>query len=218
MDFFHYPFRKITPVWIIPVLLLFSFTTYAQQPDDRARANEFLVQQEQRKKAMLMQELDSGVMLMENAEYIAADKKFRHVLDNIKGVPSDLTFYFGKNSFYLEKYKQCIDWLNKYIQLKGVSGLYSQEAVELKKRAEAEFIKEKSKDAMKVGDVLSMDYDIDCGPTGKVTCPVCKGDHVIVKKGAFGDEYKTCPYCDEHGILTCEEYNKLVRGQLKPKL
>jgi len=208
---------RVAPHWLIPALLLFSFTVYAQQPDDRTRAHEFLQQQEQRKKAMVMQELDSGVLLMENAEYEAADKKFKHVLDNVKGVPSDLTFYFGKNSFYLNKYKQSIDWLNKYIQLKGVSGQYSQEAVDLKKKAEVEFVKEKSKDVQKVSDVLSMDYDIDCGPTGKVTCPVCKGDHVIIKKGAFGDEYKTCPYCNEHGILTCEEYNKLVRGQLKPK-
>ena len=67
----------------------------------------------------------------------------------------------------------------------------------------------------KAGEVLSASYDIDCGPSGKVTCPVCKGDHVQIKKGAFGAEYHTCPYCNEHGLLTCEQYNLLLRGELK---
>jgi hypothetical protein len=132
-------------------------------------------------------------------------------------VPSDLTYFFGKNSFYLEKYKQSIDWLNKYIQLKGTNGQYSQDAIRLKDLAETEFIKTKAVESKKAEEVLSVDFDIDCGPTGKVVCPVCKGDHVIIKRGSFGDEYRTCGYCDDRGLLTCEQYNQLVRGQLKPK-
>ncbi len=108
-----------------------------------------------------------------------------------------LTFFFGKNSFYLEKYKQSIDWLTKYIQLKGTNGQYSKEAASLLKSAETEFVKEKSTEMQKAGEVLSVNYEIDCGPSGKVTCPVCKGDHVIVKKAAFGSEYTTCPYCND---------------------
>ena len=154
---------------------------------------------------------------MDLGNYTKADEKFQYVLENVKSVPSDLTFFFGKNSFHLQKYKQSIDWLNKYIQLKGTNGQYSQEAVQWLKKSEAEFVKEKSIASANVGAILSVDYDIDCGPSGKVTCPVCKGDHVVVKKGAFGPEYKTCSYCNEHGMLTCEEYNQLLRGQLKPK-
>jgi hypothetical protein len=185
------------------------------QPDQRTQ--EYIRQEEQRKRALMMRHLDSGVYYMDHAEYTLADEKFRYVMDNVKSVPSDLTFYFGKNSFYLNKYKQSIDWLNKYIQLKGTSGQYHQEAIDYLKRSETEFIKEKNIEAQKAGEVLSANYDIDCGPSGKVSCPVCKGDHVITKKGAFGDEYKTCPYCNEHGILTCEEYNQLLRGKLKTK-
>jgi hypothetical protein len=139
------------------------------------------------------------------------------VLNNIKSVPSDLTFYFGKNSYYLEKYKQSIDWLNKYIQLKGTNGQYYSEAVDILRRAETGLVAERTKDAQKAEQVLSTTYDIDCGPAGKVICPVCKGNTVLIKKGYLSDEYRTCPYCDKHGNLTCAEYNLLIRGELKPK-
>lgn len=205
---------KIKHTFLIIVCLTGTLSALAQ-PDERTR--EYLRQEEQRKRSELMRHLDSGVYFMDHSEYALADAKFRYVLENIKSVPSDLTFYFGKNSYYLNKYKQSIDWLNKYIQLKGTTGQYYQEATDYLKRAETEFVKEKTKEAQRAGDVLSANYDIDCGPSGKVSCPVCKGDHVIIRKAAFGDEYKTCPYCDEHGMLTCPEYNKLLRGQLKAR-
>jgi hypothetical protein len=198
--------------------LLFALAHASQAQDrEQTKANEYALQQEQIRKSLILREYDSAVYLMDNQQYEAADDKFKYVLANIKSVPSDLTFHFGKNSFHLAKYKQSIDWLTKYIQLKGTSGQYYAEAVEWKKKAEAEFLKEKTKETEKVQQVFSTDYDIDCGPSGKVTCPVCKGDHVIIRKGAFGNEYKTCGYCDDHGLLNCDEYNKLLRGQLKPK-
>jgi tetratricopeptide (TPR) repeat protein len=197
--------------------LTVGLTTPLRAQQERSRAQEYRMQQEQIQRAALLRLLDSAIVLMDDGLYAEADEKFRHVLNNIKSVPSDLTFYFGKNSFYLQKYKQSIDWLNKYIQLKGTSGQFSNEAVMLLKQAEAEVLKESAKEAQKVKNVMAQDYDIDCGPSGKVTCPVCKGNHVIIKRGAFGNEYKTCPYCNEHGILTCEEYNQLLRGELKPK-
>ncbi|HMG89122.1 MAG TPA: tetratricopeptide repeat protein [Chryseolinea sp.] len=190
-----------------------SCKLFAQQD----KVDEFRVQQEQLKKTALLRELDSGVYFMDLGNYGRADEKFQYVLDNVRSVPSDLTFYFGKNSFHLGRYKQSIDWLNKYIQLKGTNGQYSNEAVTWMRKAEAEFVKEKSVALNQTGEILSASYDIDCGPAGKVTCPVCKGDHVIVKKGAFGPAYKTCEYCNEQGWLTCEEYNRLLRGELQPK-
>lgn len=194
-------------------ILLGSILTksYAQRPS----VEDYKLQQEQLKKTTLLRELDSGVFYMDTGEYLTADAKFRHVLENIKSVPSDLTFYFGKNSFYLLKYKQSIDWLTKYIQLKGTNGQYSQEAAILLKKAETEFVKEKATESKKATEVLSANFDIDCGPSGKVTCPVCKGDHVIVKKNAFGSDYTTCPYCNERGLLSCDQYNLLLRGELK---
>ena len=193
---------------------LLAQTTSAQEE----RTKEFLRQEEQRRKADVMRQLDSGVYFMDNGQYEQADQKFRFVLENVRSVPSELTYYFGKNSYYLLKFKQSIDWLNKYIQLKGTSGQHYNDALVTLQRAEAEYVKEKAGESKKAGEVLSTSYEIDCGPTGKVSCPVCKGDHVIVKRGAFENAYQTCPYCDEHGMLTCQEYNQLLRGELKKKL
>lgn len=203
-------------LFILGILFLSSGSVFAQDPD-RARAEEFRLQAEQRKRNETMRVLDSAVMNMDNGEYAKADKQLVYVLNNVKSVPSDLTFYFGKNSFYLNKYKQSVDWINKYIQLKGTSGQFYKEAVDILKKAEAEIVKERAKDAVKVEEVLSSRYDIDCGPDNRVSCPVCKGTTVIVQKGYLNDLYKTCGFCDKHGFLTCEEYNLLVKGELKPR-
>jgi len=199
-------------------LILFTLSSYAIPSFAQdARTLEYLRQEEQRKKTETLRQLDSGVFYMDHEQYALADEKFKYVLQNIQSVPSDLTFYFGKNSFFLSQYKQSIDWLNKYIQLKGTTGQYYEEALEWLKKSEAEYLKEKTAATGKTQQLLSNNYDIDCGPSGKVTCPVCHGNHVIIRKGPFGDSYKTCPYCNEHGILTCEEYNKLLRGELQPR-
>ena len=189
----------------------------AAQDRDKARAMEYVQQQEQARKAATMREYDSAVLFLENGMYARADVKFRYVLANLKSLPSDLTFHFGKNSFFLKQYQQSIDWLNKYIQLKGTNGQFSREAVELKEKAEKQFLAEKAVRAQEVEQVLSTNYEIDCGPSGMVTCPVCRGEHVIIRRGTFSNEYRTCPYCNEHGLLTCVEYNQLLRGELEPK-
>lgn len=198
------------------LLLSISIISTAQQVDKNA-TQQVRADQEQTRRAALLRTMDQGIEEMNQGLYAQADEKFLYVLNSIKGVPSDLTFYFGKNSFYLSKFKQSADWLNKYIQLKGTTGQHYTEALDLLKKAEAEVLIERSKEVTKVKQVLSQSYDIDCGPTGKVICPVCKGTTVIIKKGAFGNEYKSCQYCDKHGQLTCDEYNQLVRGELKPR-
>jgi tetratricopeptide (TPR) repeat protein len=193
-----------------------TLPVYAQDRD-HIKAQEYVAEQEQFRRSQIMREYDSAILLHDNQRYEAADAKFRHVLSNIKSVPSDLTYYFGKNSYHLKKYQQSIDWLNKYIQLKGTTGQYYADAIEWKRKAEAEFLKEKNAQSARAQEVLSRDYEIDCGPSGKVTCPVCKGNHVVITKGPFGNEYRTCEYCDDHGLLTCAEYNQLIRGELKKK-
>lgn len=205
--------NTIANILIFLTLSLHAISGLAQDQ----RTLEYLRQEEQRKRTEMLRQLDSGVYYMENEQYALADEKFKLVLQNVKSVPSDLTFYFGKNSYFLDQYKQSIDWLNKYIQLKGTTGQFYEEATDWLKKAEAEYLKQRSTTTGKTKEILSNNYDIDCGPTGKVTCPVCQGNHVIVKRGPFGDSFKTCPYCNEHGILTCEQYNKLLRGELQPK-
>jgi hypothetical protein len=91
------------------------------------------------------------------------------------------------------------------------------ETLAILKKSEAGLLNSRAKEAAKAEQVLSTSYNIDCGPSGKVICPVCKGTTVIIKKGYINDEYKTCQFCDKHGNLTCDEYNSLIRGELKPK-
>lgn len=198
-------------ILLLITLGLHAVSAFAQDQ----RTQEFLRQEEQRRRTEMLRQLDSGVYLMDQGLYERADEKFRYVLQHIRSVPSDLTFFFGKNSYFLTEYKQSIDWLNKYIQLKGTTGQYYEEATSWLAKAEAKYLIQKTEASGKTKEILSKNYEIDCGPTGKVTCPVCQGNHVIVRKGPFGDSFKTCPYCNEHGILTCEQYNKLLRGELQ---
>ncbi len=201
------------------VILFFAFSiiAFSAIAQDKELAEQYRLQTEQRKRAAIMQVLDSAVTLIDEGEYELADKKLLYVLSNLKSVPSDLTFYFGKNSYYLERYKQSIDWLNKYIQLKGPSGQFYAETLSILKKSEEGILKSRAKEAAKAEQVLSTSYNIDCGPSGKVICPVCKGTTVVIKRGYISDQYQTCQFCDKHGNLTCDEYNSLIRGELKPK-
>ena len=161
--------------------------------------------------------IDSAAKLTEAARYAEADAAFVALLGTMRSIPSDLAFFFGKNSYFIQKYKQSIDWLNKYIQLKGPTGKYTHEAVQLKQQAEADMNKKNKSDAKKVKEILSNDYEIDCGPSGKVLCPVCSGTTIIVTRTFLGSFYKTCKYCDRHGLLTCAQFNLLMRGKYNPK-
>ncbi len=184
----------------------------AQSPSEKAR--EYQLQEEQYRKAQLLRVIDSGKYYLEIGEYALADQKLKYALDNIKSVPSDLAYFFGKNSFFIGKYKQSVDWLTKYVQLKGTSGQYYQDAIAVLQKAENNLMAQRKTETAQLQEVFSQNYDIDCGPSGKVICPVCKGSTVIVKAGIFGNSYKTCHFCDKHGLLTCEKYNKLIRGEL----
>lgn len=173
-------------------------------------------QKEYKQQRQINARMDSAVQLMNLEQYEAADEKFRSVLASLKSVPSDVTYHFGKNSYHLEKYKQSVDWLTKYIQLKGTTGQYSEDASLWLKRAEEALVKQRATQTVKALELLSRDFTIDCGPAGKVICPVCNGTTVVVRRDYLGEKYSTCGFCHKTGSLSCEEYNQLLRGQLKP--
>ena len=183
---------------------------------EKEKLAEIQMGREREKQGLLMQQLDSAVELMNIGNYQSADVKYKYVLQNIKSVPSDLTYYFGENSYHLGLTRQSIDWLNKYIQLKGTNGKFYSQAVEFLKLSESEMSAVKSGEVKEATEILSRNFDIDCGPTGKVICPICNGSTVVIKKSYLGDSYKTCQYCSKLGYLTCVDYNKLLRGELKP--
>lgn len=171
--------------------------------------------EEQRVRAVRVQ-LDSAVLLTNMGSYEAADEKYVYVLRNLKAIPSDLAYNFGRNSYLLGKYSQSIDWLNKYIQLKGTNGTYYNDAIQWLDKANAARLKEREQESSNVAVILSRNYDIDCGLSGKVTCPVCNGSTVVIKRTYLGDSYKTCTTCSQKGYLNCADFNKLLRGELKP--
>lgn len=208
--------EKIFVTVLTAALMLAAAPLLAQQDFEREKLREMEQQREYQKTRQVTARMDSAIVLMNMERYEEADAKFRSVLTNIKSVPSDLTFHFGKNSYFLGKYKQSIDWLTKYIQLKGTTGQYSTEASEWLKKAEQGLLQERQVQNAKAVELLSRDFTIDCGPAGKVVCPVCNGSTVIIKKTYLGDKYSTCGYCNKTGQLSCDDYNKLLKGQLKP--
>lgn len=165
----------------------------------------------------LVTKMDMAVELMEQGNYTGAETLFLEVMKGMESLPSDLAYYFGENSFHIEKYKQSINWLNKYIQLKGTRGRFYEEAVKYLQLSEEEYLRislEQAENTAK--NLTSSDYD--CGGLEKMICPVCHGNGVVITKGAFDKIYKTCPYSVGESFLSCEEYNLFMRGKLDPKL
>jgi len=194
--------------------LLISTASLAQDTE-RDKIRQLEQQKDFERNRQIRAQMDSGIYYLEQEQYDIADQKLRYALNNMRSIPSDLTFFFGKNSYLLGKFKQSVDWLTKYIQLKGTAGQYSAEATDWLKKAEVGLLEERKIESQKAQQVLSKDYTIDCGPNAKVTCPVCNGSTVIIKKDYMGETYKTCPYCHQIGFLNCDEYNLLLKGQLK---
>ncbi|MEM0941632.1 MAG: hypothetical protein AAF600_15980 [Bacteroidota bacterium] len=165
----------------------------------------------------LTRRMDMGAELMALGQYDSAQVLFQSVLQNMKKLPSEMAYYFGRNSYHLGKHKQSINWLNKYIQLKGTKGRYYEPAIQFLQFAEDEYlrIQRKAAEQMEV-DLENATYD--CGGLEKMLCPVCHGSGVVIHTGLFDEVYKTCPYSLGEGYLSCEEYNLFMRGDLEPKI
>ncbi len=186
---------------LFPLFVLLVYMSHAQRAMDGA----------------VSMKLDQAVELLLKGQYEAADKEFRELFTIMETLPSDLAYYFGRNSYHLQKYKQSINWLNKYIQLKGTRGRFYEEATRYLQYSEEEYIKENQARRKNMESDLS-GGEYDCGGLAKMICPVCHGNGVVIKKGAFENLYTTCPYSLGESFLSCEEYNLFMKGSLKPKL
>lgn len=165
----------------------------------------------------LIKKIESGAELMALGKYDSAQLLFQYVLQNMEKLPSEMAYFFGRNSYHLGKYKQSINWLNKYIQLKGTKGKYYEPAIQFLQFAEDEWLKiQRTQSEQFSKDIESAEYD--CGGLEKMLCPVCHGSGVVVQQGIFDEVYKTCPYSLGEGYLSCEEYNQFMRGKLEPKI
>ncbi len=166
--------------------------------------------------------MDEGVEYMNQGKFEQAEEVFREVLLDVEVVPADLCFYFGKNSYHLDNMTQSIDWLNKYIELKGTSGRFFDQAVEYLKLAEESYTKKNlsSTDANKTEKKVQPKKRefINCDQTPFVVCPACDGDGVLIEQGSLGTSvYKACYYCKETGRLSCENYKLYVIGKFIPE-
>ena len=169
----------------------------------------------QTKESKLQLAIDEGIIAMNNQKYDLADQKFTTVIDQLKPLPSRLAFYFGKNSFFLKEYKQSINWLSKYIQLKGTNGVFYDEAKLYLELSEKKNIERNKAELTEIEETL--DSEFECYSQDKMKCPACKGTGVLITKGILGNHYATCPYSGGDGYLTCQEYNLFLKGQLKAK-
>ncbi len=160
--------------------------------------------------------MEEAVKLMDEGNFQEADKKFKRVLRNMEVLPADISFYFGKNSYYLNQYKQAINWLNKYIELKGTKGRFFEEAVNYLNRSEQAYKLESQRNAENVARQLSSENEFDCKGRTHFQCPLCNGEGVLIKPGKMNNTvYQTCPFCEGNGFLTCDEYKKYMKGELK---
>ncbi len=167
-----------------------------------------------------MMRMDEGVEYMNTGKFALADDIFREVLRNVEVVPADLCFYFGKNSYHLSKFSQSIDWLNKYIEIKGTSGRFFDQAVEYKQLAEADMKMNTDKEVTVPSSDRTPERSrtvVNCTETPFIMCPVCKGEGVVIQGGVLGSTiYKPCKHCKESGRMTCKNYKLYVKGELIP--
>jgi|TARA_B110000438_G_scaffold92534_2_gene92113 hypothetical protein len=186
-------------IFLIFFILFFNNTIYSQ--NEKTLINEIINYTE-------------DYILKKN--YKEADSLLKEFILNSDLVSSEITFLFGKNSFFIKKYKQSINWLNKYIEMKGVNGKNSEEAIKFLELSNTKNVLEKEKNIENVfAELFSYRY-IEC-PNNKKVCPVCKGSSVMIRETEISKVYKTCPFSDNKGYLTCDEYNLFLRGELKPK-
>jgi tetratricopeptide (TPR) repeat protein len=162
--------------------------------------------------------MDSGVKLMEAGNYREADEKFKIVLRNVEVLPSEISFYFGQNSYLLGEYKQSINWLNKYIELKGTKGQFFEECVEYLEKSEKAYLLQSEIEKRNILTELSQHNEFDCKGRQFFRCPICKAEGVLIEPGKMNNViYKTCPYCVGEGRITCDDYKLFLKGNLKPK-
>ncbi|WP_137088911.1 DnaJ-like cysteine-rich domain-containing protein [Mangrovivirga cuniculi] len=192
-------------------ILLFNFAFLTAFSQDVRSRNELI----------LLQKMDDAKVAMSEGHYIEADKNLKEVIKGLAVLPAELTYLFGKNSYYLGKYKQSINWLSKYIELKGTSGKDYYDAAQFLEKAEKAYKEGMDSDEPILSpesiEVVRVN-SIDCAdPNATITCPVCNGEGVIIRQGPLHKTYNPCNYCDETGYMKCEDYNRLLNGNLITK-
>lgn len=152
---------------------------------------------------------EMAVKHVEAGDYNAANHTFLELLSPKKLMPDNLTYFFGKSLYHTGGYrKQCMDFLNKYIQLRGDTGKYYDETVVMLKSLGQEF--HDHIDTTDQRPTAQRQLDKCEGGQEFVICPICNGTNVLSSGAAFGSAFKECNYCDERGVMPCANYKKYI--------
>lgn len=154
-----------------------------------------------------------GVSLVDSAQYDSANTLFISMLKTQEVLPDEFCFCFGKSLCMTGYINQSIAVLNKYISLVGAQNQHSDELVELYAKL---YHKEIDHSSTTQPDSVSTDVSVtktSCDDDH--VCPICQGSKVRIEKTSMGNMYKTCTYCDAHGVMSCEDYRLYMEGKLE---
>ncbi len=169
--------------------------------------------------SLVMSNYQKAVELVETGHYHEANKAFLTVLNPNKTMPDEICYFFAVSLYQTNYVDQSEELLIKYLELTADEGNYFEEATTLLRliRSNRTTIVEDSaviEEEIPNPKTATYNKETKCKPGDKVICPICKGSGVIVSEGSFGNYYRPCPYSDEQGLMSCENYNEYLRGNL----
>lgn len=158
--------------------------------------------------------MERGKDMLVIEEYSRANNYFMQCLNQGTILPNELAFYFGKSLFNSKYPRQSEMFLMKYISLKDTTAANYGEALTLLEllRAKPKLSKEEVKKKRKHDH--SDEANDPCEGYDEVVCPVCNGSGVLKQNGKFGPIFRTCQYCNDHGLMPCDDFIKYREGTL----
>jgi hypothetical protein len=161
---------------------------------------------------------------MERKEYETANSIFRDLIDSGLPLPEEMPYFFAETLFELKQYDNSANFLNKYLELSGFAGDYSEGAQELQKKLNSPLDGIKAcqlcdrrgyrfKECFTCDGAKQIEQDCNyCKAKGVVGCSRCSGSGMITRVNIFNIvEYFECERCSGNGRLACP----VCEGSLK---
>ncbi len=173
-------------------------------------SSQFLIAKGGGVEPAVLSSFEIGKQQVESGAYDAAIETFRHLLTPQKLLPDELAFYFGKSLYHEGNHKHvAIDFLKKYLILRGDTARYYDETMTMLK-AMGEYKEKQTKDKSKDTRTSAQKQLDKCKENTHTVCPICNGKNTLVSPTAFGSSFRECNYCDERGLMPCNNYSKYI--------
>lgn len=171
-------------------------------------------QNKAQKEARLL--LDQAKEQMAAADFQAANRSFRQMLELKTSLPTEMCYYFASTLYMLGQYENSLRFAEKYETLAGVGGEFYQDIQKLK-----DLLKKESETILSCqlcdpkGYVLTACHYCEsqgqlkescrkCYGNKNIKCKTCEGQGVVIVKNHFGQNtYKTCTICQGTGFQAC---------------